>query len=218
MPQVLLVKTSVKTSALTALFAARDDFRCQDVRTSPADILFCARPGVAPALPILLFTARDALESIVTCVKTATATFPIVYGIVLFPATMPPLLHRQLQALSMNPEVDGKLRVFPASSSESAFRAILHVRDKHQFETIARAETFYIKMAREPLSKDHERGILAANLRFLTDDDCEMLLDIFGSIANLARASAKDLLRHTVLDRDSAELVAEFFQPHDGFA
>ncbi|KDO31484.1 hypothetical protein SPRG_04099 [Saprolegnia parasitica CBS 223.65] len=199
---------------LLDLFKARDDFRCQTMATGPVDVLLCARPGVAPAIPFLLITARDSIEEIEVAVATATATFSLVYAIQLFPATMPPWLHRQVQTLLMTPRSHAKLCIFPASSIDSAFRAILNIREKHQYAAGARARAFFDKLSDQQLSKEHERGILAANLHFLSDDDCDMLLDIFGSIANVMQASAKDLLRRTVLDKVNAELVADFFQPH----
>ncbi|OQS03898.1 hypothetical protein THRCLA_03817 [Thraustotheca clavata] len=208
---VLLIKEGVETAMIKDLFESRDDFRCQMLKECSVDLMICARPNVAPAIPFIIMTARHEYEDIEKRICAAAAIFPFVYGIELFPRTMNRDLQRKIQRLQILPQVQGKLTIFPASSIDFAYRAILNFRENHRYENERRAKEFYQKLRDERFSRAHAIQVLWSNFRFISPSECEMLLDIFGSIGNIITASVEALLDRTPLDKEHCIRIATFF-------
>ncbi|POM63032.1 hypothetical protein PHPALM_27756 [Phytophthora palmivora] len=91
-----------------------------------------------------------------------------------------------------------------------AFMVSIH--EKLAFQISEKADQLNKRMNDELLTRKHAMGILRANFRFLTADECDMLLDLFGSIASIARAGAEKLLDVTVLSTSAANAIEEFFE------
>ncbi|DBA00503.1 TPA: LOW QUALITY PROTEIN: hypothetical protein N0F65_002746, partial [Lagenidium giganteum] len=105
------------------------------------------------------------------------------------------------------------------------------IHDKHSFELAERAQQLnqqagkydFVRsvansslvceqMAKQLQSREHAMEILALNFPFLSVAECDMLLDLFGSIAAISQATAPQILDVSVLSTDAAHAIEEFFR------
>ncbi|KAG1684685.1 hypothetical protein DVH05_010591 [Phytophthora capsici] len=89
---------------------------------------------------------------------------------------------------------------------------MVSVREKLAFRISEKADNLNHRMNDELLTRKHALDTLRFNFPFLSADECDMLLDIFGSIASIARAGAEKLLDETVLSTSAARAIEEFFK------
>ncbi|TMW67336.1 hypothetical protein Poli38472_012452 [Pythium oligandrum] len=104
-----------------------------------------------------------------------------------------------------------KIRIVTALSYKSAAKLMIAIREKHAIELAEKAAQLTAQMDASLISRDHALGVLHFNMPFLTQDECEMLLDMFGTISRLSQASAEEILDLTVLNADAAQAIDEFF-------
>ncbi|KAL4129627.1 hypothetical protein PRIC2_005634 [Phytophthora ramorum] len=89
---------------------------------------------------------------------------------------------------------------------------MVSVHEKLAFQVSEKANQLSQHMSDELLTRKHAMDTLKANFSFLSVDECDMLLDLFGSIAAIAQAGAEKLLDVTVLSTSAAHAIEEFFK------
>ncbi|KAF0710017.1 hypothetical protein AaE_012699 [Aphanomyces astaci] len=212
--QVVLVKKSPNAAEVMSFLSSCGPFTCKQVDKCPVDLMFCAQARTFPAIPFMFITS--ATSDVVSVTKErarhATTLFPFVHAIILFPSALPPRTFRELQSLHLNQDLSDKIQIVPASSIETAVHFMLSVRSKQSFQAQERTAEFYARLWAQVESKAHTVRILQSNMPFLHEDECEMLLDVFGSIAGLSRVSEQNFLDQTVLDADVIKLLVEYFE------
>ncbi|KAF0696262.1 Aste57867_12960 [Aphanomyces stellatus] len=212
--QVVLVKNSLNAAEIISSLTSVGMFTCKAVEQCPVDVMFCAQAGVAPAVPFVLVTpAKDVVHQTKERLRQATSLFPFVHGIILFPMTFAPAAFRGLQMLHFDTELTDKVQLVPVSSMDTLVHYMLAIRSKRTYANQSRAAEYYARLWAQVESKDHAKKILQSNMPFLHEDECDMLLDVFGSIAGLSRVSEQTFLDSTVLDADVVQLILEYFQP-----
>ncbi|KUF91270.1 hypothetical protein AM587_10017423 [Phytophthora nicotianae] len=90
--------------------------------------------------------------------------------------------------------------------------SLVSVHEKHAFQITEKADQLNERMSDELLTRKHAMDTLKINFPFLSVDECDMLLDLFGSIASIAQAGAENLLDVTVLSTSAAQAIEEFFR------
>ncbi|OWZ06464.1 hypothetical protein PHMEG_00021274 [Phytophthora megakarya] len=91
-----------------------------------------------------------------------------------------------------------------------AFMVSIH--EKLSFEISEKAGQLNMRMNNELLTRQHAIDTLRANFPFVSADECDMLLDIFGAIGAIAQAGAEKLLDESVLSTSAAHAIEEFFK------
>ncbi|KAE8988529.1 hypothetical protein PR002_g21740 [Phytophthora rubi] len=92
------------------------------------------------------------------------------------------------------------------------FTGCVSVHEKHAYSISEKADQLSKRMNDELLTRKHAMETLQVNFPFLSVDECDMLLDLFGSIASIAQAGADKLLDVTVLSTAAAHAIEEFFK------
>ncbi|KAE8913236.1 hypothetical protein PF003_g2888 [Phytophthora fragariae] len=89
---------------------------------------------------------------------------------------------------------------------------VVSVHEKHAYSISEKADQLSKRMNDELLTRKHTMETLQVNFPFLSVDECDMLLDLFGNIASIAQAGADKLLDVTVLSTAAAHAIEEFFK------
>ncbi|KAG7388385.1 hypothetical protein PHYPSEUDO_012593 [Phytophthora pseudosyringae] len=89
---------------------------------------------------------------------------------------------------------------------------MISVHEKLAFEVSEKADQLSKRLDDDLLTRKHAMETLRINFPFLSVDECDMLLDLFGSIASIAQAGADKLLDVTVLSTSAAQAIEEFFK------
>ncbi|KAE8991577.1 hypothetical protein PR003_g22163 [Phytophthora rubi] len=118
--------------------------------------------------------------------------------------------YSELQLLAINGSV--QLKMFTVFSIPAAVKLIVSVHEKHAYSISEKADQLSKRMNDELLTRKHAMETLQVNFPFLSVDECDMLLDLFGSIASIAQAGADKLLDVTVLSTAAAHAIEEFFK------
>ncbi|RHY59449.1 hypothetical protein DYB38_000541 [Aphanomyces astaci] len=194
--QVVLVKKSPNAAEVMSFLSSCGPFTCKQVDKCPVDLMFCAQARTFPAIPFMFITSATSDVVAVTKERArhATTLFPFVHAIILFPSALSPRTFRELQSLHLNQDLSDKIQIVPASSIETAVHFMLSVRSKQSFQAQERTAEFYAR------SKSHTVRILQSNMPFLHEDECEMLLDVFGRhICQVQWSNLKDRRRQVPL-------------------
>ncbi|CAI5735338.1 unnamed protein product [Hyaloperonospora brassicae] len=88
---------------------------------------------------------------------------------------------------------------------------MVSVHEKHAIEVSKKADLLNQRMDEELLTRQHAMHTLRTNFPFLSVDECDMLLDLFGNIASISLAGAEKLLDMTVLSTSAAHAIETFF-------
>ncbi|CAH0474214.1 unnamed protein product [Peronospora belbahrii] len=89
---------------------------------------------------------------------------------------------------------------------------MVSVHEKLAFQVSEKADELNKRMNDELLTRKHAMDTLQASFPFLSDVECDMLLDLFGNIASIAQAGAEKLLDVTVLSTSAAHAIEHFFK------
>ncbi|KAL3662888.1 hypothetical protein V7S43_012288 [Phytophthora oleae] len=116
----------------------------------------------------------------------------------------------ELQLLAITNSV--QIKIFTVFSLPSAVKLMVSLYEKLAFRISEKADHLNNRMNEELLTRVHALDTLRFNFPFLSVDECDMLLDLFGSIASIAEAGAEKLLDVTVLSTSAARAIEEFFK------
>ncbi|RHZ24824.1 hypothetical protein DYB37_008399 [Aphanomyces astaci] len=196
--QVVLVKKSPNAAEVMSFLSSCGPFTCKQVDKCPVDLMFCAQARTFPAIPFMFITSATSDVVAVTKERArhATTLFPFVHAIILFPSALPPRTFRELQSLHLNQDLSDKIQIVPASSIETAVHFMLSVRSKQSFQAQERTAEFYAR------SKSHTVRILQSNMPFLHEDECEMLLDVFGRHIFMCQRRVNQRIMHDLALRN----------------
>lgn len=101
---------------------------------------------------------------------------------------------------------------FTVFGISGATKLMVSVHEKLAFKNTEKADQLKKRMNGELLLRKHVMDTLQTNFPLLSVDECEMLLDLFGSIASIAQAGAEKLLDVTVLNTSAAQAIEVFFK------
>ncbi|KAG6583158.1 uncharacterized protein IUM83_05997 [Phytophthora cinnamomi] len=132
------------------------------------------------------------------------------FGNVFAISILPIPRYSELQLLAINNTV--QLKIFTVFSVSAAVKLIVSVHEKHACNITEKADQLNKRMNDELLTRKHAMETLQVNFPFLSVDECDMLLDLFGNIASIAQAGAAKLLDVTVLSTAAAHAIEEFFK------
>ncbi|RHY14841.1 hypothetical protein DYB25_001315 [Aphanomyces astaci] len=196
--QVVLVKKSPNAAEVMSFLSSCGPFTCKQVDKCPVDLMFCAQARTFPAIPFMFITSATSDVVAVTKERArhATTLFPFVHAIILFPSALSPRTFRELQSLHLNQDLSDKIQIVPASSIETAVHFMLSVRSKQSFQAQERTAEFYAR------SKSHTVRILQSNMPFLHEDECEMLLDVFGRHIFMCQRRVNQRIMHDLALRN----------------
>ncbi|CAI5735344.1 unnamed protein product [Hyaloperonospora brassicae] len=124
-------------------------------------------------------------------------------------AVLPIPQYSRLQLLAMRSSAS--IKIFPAFSIRAAVKLMVSVHEKHAIEVSKKADLLNQRMDEELLTRQHAMHTLRTNFPFLSVDECDMLLDLFGNIASISLAGAEKLLDMTVLSTSAAHAIETFF-------
>ncbi|KAI9980772.1 hypothetical protein PInf_010091 [Phytophthora infestans] len=105
-----------------------------------------------------------------------------------------------------------KIKIFTVFGISGATKLMVSVHEKLAFKNTEKADQLKKRMNGELLLRKHVMDTLQTNFPLLSVDECEMLLDLFGSIASIAQAGAEKLLDVTVLNTSAAQAIEVFFK------
>ncbi|KAG2762276.1 hypothetical protein PC129_g5520 [Phytophthora cactorum] len=165
-----------------------------------ADVMISQRKGEFPPVAFMLIhkDAPGLLE--------AEKAFENAFAIAVLP--IPRFTELQLLAISNTMQI----KIFTAFSLSSGAKLMVSVHEKLASQITEKADQLNKRMNDELLTRKHAMDTLQTNFPFLTVDECDMLLDLFGSIASIAQAGAEKLLDVTVLSTSAAQAIEEFFK------
>ncbi|ETI51770.1 hypothetical protein F443_04947 [Phytophthora nicotianae P1569] len=183
-----------------------------------ADVMISQRKGDFPPVAFM-FIHKDApgfsvenafdrkegqapLEKLLKAEKAFENAFAI--------AVLPIPRFTELQLLAVSNSM--QIKIFTVFSLSSAAKIMVSVHEKHAFQITEKADQLNERMSDELLTRKHAMATLKINFPFLSVDECDMLLDLFGSIASIAQAGAENLLDVTVLSTSAAQAIEEFFR------
>ncbi|KAG2941835.1 hypothetical protein PC119_g7455 [Phytophthora cactorum] len=180
-----------------------------------ADVMISQRKGEFPPVAFMLIH-KDApgfsLESTIDrkgrplLTGEAEKAFENAFAIAVLP--IPRFTELQLLAISNTMQI----KIFTAFSLSSGAKLMVSVHEKLASQITEKADQLNKRMNDELLTRKHAMDTLQTNFPFLTVDECDMLLDLFGSIASIAQAGAEKLLDVTVLSTSAAQAIEEFFK------
>ncbi|KAH9187688.1 hypothetical protein AeNC1_010332 [Aphanomyces euteiches] len=218
---VVLVRSGVYASELKCLLTTSGMCDCKLVEQSLVDVMFCAQAGLSPSIPFALIllssTAANYIRDVKQRLQQAAKVFPFLHGLILFPSKFPPPVFAQLQMLHFDKELSNKIQLVPVSTVDAAAHFMLSVRSKALYSFQEKAEYYFtridLQLYFQVESKENAKRILQSNIPFIKDEECEILLDMYGSIAALSRISEEDLLDTTILDAHVIKSIVELFRP-----
>ncbi|TDH71801.1 hypothetical protein CCR75_003539 [Bremia lactucae] len=173
-----------------------------------SDVMISQQKGIFPPSAFMLIhkdTPGFSPKSTIERLQKAEKAFQYVFAIAIFP--IPNFLELQQHAISTSMHT----KILPVFSQSSAVKLVVSVHEKLNLQISEKADLLYKHMNEELLTYENAMDILRVNLPILTVDECEMLLDLFGSIASIAQAGAEKLLDVTVLSTSKARAIEEFF-------
>ncbi|KAG3119849.1 hypothetical protein PI124_g2232 [Phytophthora idaei] len=175
-------------------------FRPKEAAGCLADVMISQRKGEFPPVAFMLIhkDAPGLLE--------AENAFENAFAIAVLP--IPRFTELQLLAVSNTMQI----KIFTAFSLSSGAKLMVSVHEKLASQITEKADQLNKRMNDELLTRKHAMDTLQTNFPFLTVDECDMLLDLFGSIASIAQAGAEKLLDVTVLSTSAAQAIEEFFK------
>ncbi|TYZ62572.1 hypothetical protein PybrP1_004773 [[Pythium] brassicae (nom. inval.)] len=162
--------------------------------------------SIATQCPQLKRFDVDGSPVAVVSIQSAEKAFDNIFAITVLPFPS----FSELQMLHLKAGLRTKL--FTATSVSSSTRLMVAIHEKLALSTSERAQQLNVQMDSQLLTHAHALSVLRTNFPSLSADECEMLLDWFGSISSLARATAADILDVTVLSAASAHAIEEFFR------
>ncbi|KAL7694255.1 hypothetical protein Plhal304r1_c002g0007731 [Plasmopara halstedii] len=173
-----------------------------------ADVMISQRKGKFPPAAFILInkdTPNFSFENIIDRLRNAEKAFQHAFAIAIFP--IPQFAELQLLAISKSIQI----KLFPVFSLSHAVKLMVSIYEKLAYDITTMADEFNKRVNDELLTRKHALDTLKTNFPFLTLDECDMLLDLFGSLASIAQAGAEKLLDVTVLSTSTAHAIEEFF-------
>ncbi|CAH0474213.1 unnamed protein product [Peronospora belbahrii] len=175
-----------------------------------ADVMISQRKGEFPPVAFMLIHKEVSEFSIENTIDRkeldAEKAFENVFAIAVLPIPQ----YSKLQLLAISSSV--KIKMFSAFSIPAAVKVMVSVHEKLAFQVSEKADELNKRMNDELLTRKHAMDTLQASFPFLSDVECDMLLDLFGNIASIAQAGAEKLLDVTVLSTSAAHAIEHFFK------
>ncbi|KAF4143815.1 hypothetical protein GN958_ATG06901 [Phytophthora infestans] len=184
-------------------------FRAKEAVGCLTDVMISQRKGEFPPVAFV-FIHKDApgfsIENTIERLSKVAKSFENAFAI----AVLPIPRFTELQLFAMSNSI--KIKIFTVFGISGATKLMVSVHEKLAFKNTEKADQLKKRMNGELLLRKHVMDTLQTNFPLLSVDECEMLLDLFGSIASIAQAGAEKLLDVTVLNTSAAQAIEVFFK------
>ncbi|CCI43558.1 hypothetical protein ABG067_006393 [Albugo candida] len=171
-----------------------------------SDLMIAQRKDVSPPVAFMLLSdmlSNQENEAVVSRLQKAANGFKNLFCITIIKPKV------DFQAIFLRKNLP--LKNFSVGSTAAAAKLIASIHGKLSKQVTEQAHWMNKQLSERFYTRSYAISFLVSNFRFLTPDECEMLLDFYGTITELAQKSASELLEDTVLSASAATAFEEFF-------